>query len=80
MKFNCGLLPDEKLALAKKRSVALGTARAEWHDWFAWHPVKVASGDCRWLEVIERKIPGWVNHYGGWDTEGSIYVRAKEPA
>jgi hypothetical protein len=26
-----------------------------WHPWFAWRPVKVDSGECRWLEWIERR-------------------------
>lgn len=29
--------------------------RAEWHRKFAWWPVQVAPGDCRWLEVVQRK-------------------------
>jgi len=27
-----------------------------WHRWFAWHPVEVGPNDCRWLEVIERRL------------------------
>lgn len=26
-----------------------------WHRWFAWYPVKIKTGDCRWLEIVERK-------------------------
>lgn len=26
-----------------------------WHSWFAWHPVRVATDDVRWLERVERK-------------------------
>lgn len=44
MKFNCGLTEGEKI---KKRE--------NWHDKFAWLPKRVASGDCRWLEIIERR-------------------------
>jgi hypothetical protein len=44
MKFNCGPTPEEKCA-----------ARKEWHRWFAWRLVRVASGDCRWLEYVERR-------------------------
>lgn len=29
--------------------------KTQWHDWFAWYPVRVAEGDCRWLETVERK-------------------------
>lgn len=32
-----------------------------WHRWFAWTPVEVAHGDCRWLEWVERKG----EHFGG---------------
>jgi hypothetical protein len=44
MKFNCGPTPQEKHEAKKK-----------WHHWFAWYPVRIASGDCRWLETVERK-------------------------
>jgi len=27
---------------------------AEWHDWFAWHPVTV-DGERVWLEKVQRK-------------------------
>lgn len=40
MKFSCG---------------SSKTEIADWHDWFAWHPVRVGDGDCRWLETVERK-------------------------
>lgn len=37
------------------------------HRWFAWRPVKVADGDCRWLEYIERqRIFGWVMFGKDW--------------
>ena len=26
-----------------------------WHKWFAWYPVRVASHDYRWLEYVERR-------------------------
>ena len=32
----------------------------EWHRWYAWHPVKLESGQCAWLETVERKY--W-DHY-----------------
>lgn len=46
MRFNC----DNELesAIAKERM------QREWHKSFAWLPVKVAYGDCRWLERVER--------------------------
>lgn len=44
MKFNCGHSTSKKNKL-----------KEDWHDWFAWYPVRVAEGDCRWLETVERK-------------------------
>ncbi len=43
MKFNCGKTFQEKKA-----------ERCTWHRWFAWHPVRVGAGECRWLEYVER--------------------------
>jgi len=33
----------------------------QWHRWFAWRPVTVSPGDCRWLETVQRRIkePLW---------------------
>jgi hypothetical protein len=28
----------------------------QWHKWFAWHPVKVKANECRWLEIVERRV------------------------
>jgi hypothetical protein len=41
MKFNCG--PSDH------------SGKMQWHDWFAWFPVRVANYDCRWLEVVARR-------------------------
>jgi hypothetical protein len=51
MKFNCGLSRNEKSAVRTARY----EASKSWHSWFAWHPVRVASKDCRWLESVLRK-------------------------
>lgn len=48
MRFNCNRLSDYLQA----RDDAL----SQWHDWFAWRPVALSHNDCRWLEVVERKI------------------------
>lgn len=40
MKFNCDSGKERKMT---------------WHIWFAWFPVRVAKGDCRWLEKVERR-------------------------
>lgn len=44
MKFNCGPTYREIIE-----------AKEKWHLWFAWHPVRLASQDCRWLEKVWRK-------------------------
>lgn len=44
MRFNCGPTLQEKIA-----------AKEQWHIWFAWFPVRVTPGDCRWLEKVKRK-------------------------
>lgn len=44
MKIDCGPAWPEKRARLE-----------QWHDWFAWYPVRVASHDCRWLERVGRK-------------------------
>lgn len=48
MRFNCGPSFGERF---EARHLRL----QEWHWWFAWRPRRVAPGDCRWLEWIERK-------------------------
>jgi hypothetical protein len=30
-------------------------SREDWHDWFAWHPVRTLAGDYVWLERVLRK-------------------------
>ncbi len=44
MKFDCGQTRQERVDHLSK-----------WHSWFAWHPIRVGSHDCRWLEWVERK-------------------------
>lgn len=48
MKFNCGPDPVTRWFRKKERL-------EKWHLWFAWHPVRLHEGDCRWLEFVERK-------------------------
>ena len=56
MKFNCGPSLTERLE-----------AREQWHRWFAWRPVRVGPRDCRWLEMVERRV--MYNRGIGFDTE-----------
>lgn len=48
MKFNCGPTQDERRQAARD-------VFCVWHRWFAWFPVRIAHGDCRWLEFVERR-------------------------
>jgi 3',5'-cyclic AMP phosphodiesterase CpdA len=27
----------------------------EWHEWFAWYPVRTSDTELRWLEIVKRK-------------------------
>jgi hypothetical protein len=49
MKFSCGDVIDRR----KERL-------AQWHDWFAWHPVCIGTemGEFRrvWLEKVSRRV------------------------
>jgi len=47
MKLNCGLTRKEKKKLEE-----------EWHDWFAWRPIRVGSDECLWFETVERRLLG----------------------
>lgn len=49
MKFNC----LDHVVKAKQKAANL----REWHNWFAWRPVRVGKNDCRWLEMLERRYP-----------------------
>ena len=54
MKFDCGPTPLEK-----------HNAKEQWHDWFAWHPVRLGSHDCRWMETVQRKGKFQFDSQGG---------------
>lgn len=54
MKINCGLTGEERRHASR-----------QWHDWFAWLPVRVGSRDCRWQEVVERRLVD-VYYCGRW--------------
>lgn len=44
----------------------------DWHDWFAWRPVRVSADYVAWLEVVRRARFKWS---GGW-----IYMVREERA
>ena len=46
MKFKCG--PTVKELYERKETME------NWHDHFAWWPVRIARDDCRWLETVQR--------------------------
>jgi hypothetical protein len=76
MKFNCGLTKEEKERAKMRAEIAAHDRLLKWHDYFALCPIQVASGDCRWLETVERK-GDWRGYlYGGWEWQ----YRAKEGA
>lgn len=59
MRFDCGLSFGE-------RQIERASSLRQWHRWFAWHPVRVASRSCVWLEWIERRYPhALVGHLSG---------------
>lgn len=43
-------------------------AKRQWHDWFAWHPVRVGS-NIVWLERIQRRgmLIDQVYDYSYWE-------------
>ncbi|MDR5008266.1 hypothetical protein RGK87_04490 [Agrobacterium fabacearum] len=59
MKLNCGPTIEQKRLELRDRFCV-------WHRWFAWFPVRVSSGECVWLEYVERRA-------GGISSAGLIY-------
>jgi hypothetical protein len=52
MKWDCDKRKREKVRKLTERLTKL----CEWHNVFAWLPVKVADNDCRWLETVQEKV------------------------
>ena len=75
MKFNCGSLNEKELKRLEKLEAknAKYCARVKyltnWHEHFAWLPVRVSDTDCRWLEKVLRKGKR-IGHpeFGSWLT------------
>lgn len=66
MRFNCDRLDDYLRDCKRRRD----EARREWHVWFAWRPVKLEHGDCRWFEFVERRevyVNGYFESYYEWE-------------
>lgn len=36
----------------------------DWHDWFAWRPVRLRMGEWVWLETVQRK-----GEWHDWDED-----------
>lgn len=51
---------------------------AEWHNWFAWRPVRLLDGRTVWLETIQRKRRAYSPYNSYWVDEGSWAYYAKE--
>lgn len=59
MKFYCGTNEQKEKALRI------------WHTWFAWTPVVVEDGSCRWLENVWRKgTPRGADKEWDWEYRG----------
>jgi hypothetical protein len=49
VKFDCGETPEARAARVRAES-------QEWHDVFAWWPVRVGPRECAWLEVVQQRF------------------------
>ena len=48
----------------------------DWHDWFAWYPVRVDQNRIIWLEKVKRRIcctSEAIPRFYGWDYTLDIY-------
>lgn len=48
----------------------------EWHDWFAWYPVRIDENRLVWLEIVKRRIRYTSEdhpRFYGWDYTLDIY-------
>lgn len=67
MKFKCG--PTEEEYHAKWKAMEEKRKKKfEWHTWYAWYPVSVRMGECRWLETVQRRRKYYAGEYSchGW--------------
>lgn len=55
MKFNC---PKFKSAEERRKD------KEQWHKWFAWYPIRVIDGSCRWLEIVHRSGYSYTGYRG----------------
>ena len=69
MRFNC---KTREHKIEEKRQQV-----QSWHQWFAWHPIRLGPHECMWCEVVWRKGT-WrkclrVNSGGVYPTERIIW-------
>lgn len=59
MKLNCGPTQQEKQHAHDLKRWEERNRLEQWHRHFALFPVRIGSGECRWLEVVERRGTDW---------------------
>lgn len=62
MKINCDYFKDRREA----RDEAYVARITEWHDWYAWFPIRLGNNDCRWFETIKRR-GRFSYRFTGWE-------------
>lgn len=81
MRLNCGPTREEreaKEAMDRQRRTA---REMEWHDHFCWLPVRMSTGECRWLETVERRLlERRVHLLHGYDDDTWEYRAKAHPA
>lgn len=55
MKFKCGLTEEEEKQKVVARLEANRILVEKGEVWFAWYPVQIEQGHCRWLEKVRRR-------------------------
>jgi hypothetical protein len=46
------------ITLKKKKNLK------EWHNWFAWFPVKTINTEIVWLTTVQQRVTGYEPMYG----------------
>jgi hypothetical protein len=67
VKFNCGPSAEQKVKNLRKEYEERAENAAKWQPFFAWLPIRIGEDECRWLEVVERRVVGgekWPVGYG----------------
>lgn len=75
MKLNCGTTFEKRHRDELERLEARLKKLKQWHDVFAFLPVRVGENECRWLETVQRRVPPW---YSNIKFDNPIYERMPE--